>query len=105
MPHGHLDRESATHFAVIDAQWSNLGFSLGDGNMPGSIVSHKQQIVFEVDAIVLGERAARSEGIHNLHGLRILDLVFSSDRNLAGREPTNAGTAGADLILGSGNLA
>src|SRR4051812_6651679 len=65
-------------------------------------MTHQNDIVIEINRIILSERAARAESIHDLHGLRILDLIFTGYRNASRREKAGTENNGTDRIFISG---
>src|SRR6185437_1191082 len=61
--HGHLHRKAAAHLAVIDIKRPHARLALGNRNVPGSVMAHQHNVVFQIQRIVFGERTARREAI------------------------------------------
>ena len=68
---------------MIDFQRTDLGLAFGNLDMTGAVVPHQHHVVFEIHRVIFRERSANAEGIHDLHGLGILHLVFARDGNPA----------------------
>src|SRR5437016_546692 len=102
MLNGHLNGEPAAHLAVIHTQRANLGLALGNRDVAWSVVAHEDHIVVEIAGVILRERTPDSEAIHNLHGLSVLNLVFSGYRYAPRCEQTSAKDDGAHglFVLG-----
>ena len=71
---------------MIDLERPHLGLAFGDRDVAGSVVAHQHDVVVEVHRVVLGERAARAEAVHDLHGLGILDFHLAGDRDPSRRQ-------------------
>jgi hypothetical protein len=69
---------------------------LRDGEVTGPVVAHEHHVVGEIHRVVFGERAARAEEVQDLHGLRVLHLVFAGHRDAAGGEQRGAEDDGRD---------
>jgi hypothetical protein len=61
---------------VIDIEWSHFDLAFGNGDVSRTVLPHEQDIIGVVDGIILGEGTAGAEGVHDFHGLRVLDLVI-----------------------------
>src|ERR1019366_8359720 len=90
------------HFPVIDREWADLGFAIGDGDVAGAVVAHQDYIIPVVHGVKLGEGASGAEGVQDLHGLHVLDFEFASHRNSAGGKKTGAEDDGTDGALVGG---
>ena len=75
--HAHFDGEAAAYLAVEDFQGADFRLAFGDGSVAGAVVSHEDDIIGEVDGVVLGEGAAGAEGVEDLHGEDVFDLVLT----------------------------
>jgi hypothetical protein len=61
-------------------------------------VAHEHEVVVEVHGVVLGERAARAEQIHDLHGHGVFYLVLAGHGNVTRGEQRGAqGHVGHDV--------
>src|SRR5579862_2560983 len=61
MLHRHLYRQPAPNLTVIYVQGPNLGSSLCDCDVAGTIVSHQHHIVVVVHCVILCERTSDAE--------------------------------------------
>src|SRR5205085_5530950 len=96
---GHLNGEPAADLAVIHIQRANLGLALGNGDVAWSVVAHEDHIVVEIAGVILCERTPDSEAIHYLHGLSVLDLVFTGHRYASCCSQTGSQNDGADGVF------
>src|SRR4029077_20850726 len=105
---------AAADLAVIDSQGAYFGLPFGDREVSGAVVAHEDHIVVVVDGVVLGERTAGAERVHDLHGLGILNFIFTGNRNSASGQETGAendrandilvfGVSGALVVVGDGS--
>src|SRR5947209_3261224 len=62
-------------------------------------MTHQNDITIEINRIILSERAARSESVHDLHRLRILDLILTRHWNASRREEAGTENNGSDRIF------
>lgn len=95
----HLDGEASAHFAVEDFEGTDFRQAFGDGGMAGAVVSHKDDVVGEVDGVVLGEGAAGAEGVEDLHGENVFDLVLAGGGDAARGEHGGAKDDGGDSVF------
>src|SRR4051812_7584762 len=87
------------HFAVIYPKRPDLRFAFRYRQMSGTIVSHEDDIIVEIHRVILSERSTRAERVHDLHGLRVLDLALTGDRNAAGCKKAGTENDGTDHIF------
>jgi hypothetical protein len=46
---------------VIDLKWTHLGFAFSDAGVSGAIVSHKNNVVDEINRVVLSKGTTGAE--------------------------------------------
>ena len=50
--YGHFDGEAAAYFSMVYFEGAYFGFSFGDTDMAGAVVSHEDGVVFKIHGIV-----------------------------------------------------
>ncbi len=100
---GHLDGEAAADFAVIDVERTDPGLAFRDRDVARAVMSHQDDVVVQIDRIVLGERAAGVERVHDLHRDSVLDLVLAGDGNVPRGEQRGAEDDGTHRVFVGGD--
>jgi hypothetical protein len=80
--HVKLHRNSATALTVKDAEASQQRSALTDGEMRGTIVTHLNNVIEEVQGLELSERSARANAIKNQHGERGTKFILTTRRDV-----------------------
>ena len=100
----HLHRESPPNLAIDKAsKGRSLGLPFSDRNMPRTVVVPSATTLLPcivvVHRIVFGERTSGAEGIHDLHGLCVLDFVLASDGNPSCRQQARSQDNRTDRVF------
>ena len=99
MAHAHFHGKSPAHLSMVNLQRTNLGFTIRNFDMSWAIMPHQDNVLAQIQSVVFGERTSRAKTIHDLHRLRVLDLILPCNRNSSGRKQRTAENDGTHYIF------
>src|SRR5580704_10261136 len=99
VPHRHLNRQTATDFAMVKLQRPHLCLAFGDRNMSRAVVPHQKHILLIICGVIFCEGAADTKRIQDLHSLNILDFILPSNGYPATGQETGSEDDGTDHFL------